>query len=304
MKKKILLIIITFTSSLNCFACLNGETKELKSGDMLYADYDYGLPFGHNFFNGDFEEMKFRLDSIYKKTNDIAYLSDKGLILILEKKYNEALELYLKIEKTNPNRYSTASNVGTIYELIGENKKAWDWINKSIKINPKSHNGSEWLHSKILQAKINGEKYYTSEFLLGLNFGNGENPIGQFDNLEIDRIYKSIHFQLNERISLIKPKDKIVAVLLFELGNLSILNKKFKDARELFKKSREYGLNSDLLAKRLKFVNERLNIKIITKNGNKIEITEKTDYAKTVILFLTIFLVLIGFMVFVKRKWK
>lgn len=305
MKKLKLIILLFLLSNLNSFACLNGESKELKNGDYLYMDHNNSLPFGHNFFDGQFEDIKFRLDSIYKKTKDIAYLSDKGLILILQKKYDEALELYLNIEKTNPNRYSTASNIGTIYELIGENKKALEWINKSIKINSKSHNESEWLHSKILEAKIIGEKFYTSEFILGLNFGNEKIPITKLNKTKIDRIYKSIFFQLNERISFIKPKDKIVAMLLFELGNLSIIKKEYKNAKDLFKKSKEYGLESDLLNKRMNFVNEKLKIKKIVAQKKVIKNkVEKTDLTKTIILIIGIISIIVLIILILKRRNK
>lgn len=303
MKKISLLLFLLFISNFNSFACLNGESKELKNGEFLYMDYDYGLPFGHNYFRGDFDGMKFRLDSLYNKTKDIAYLSDKGLILILQKKYKEAIALYLQIEKTNPNRYSTASNIGTIYELIGENKKALEWINKSILINPKSHNHSEWLHSKIVEAKIKGEKFYTSDFILGINFGNNEKPNSNISKSEIDRIYKSIHFQLNERISLINPKDQIVALLLFELGNLSILNNKLNDANELFRKAKEYGLENDLLEKRLNFVKEQLKFKKTSKDIQKTKLST-INYTKTILLIMLFVLVLVLILLALKRRNK
>ncbi|REG92979.1 tetratricopeptide repeat protein [Flavobacterium aquicola] len=305
MKKLKLIILLFLLSTLNSFACLNGESKELKNGDYLYMDHDNRLPFGHNFFDGQFEDIKFRLDSIYKKTKDIACLSDKGLILILQKKYNQALKLYLNIEKTNPNRYSTASNIGTIYELIGENKKALEWINKSIKINSKSHNESEWLHSKILEAKIKGEKFYTSEFILGVNFGNEEIPITKLNKTEIDKLYKSIFFQLNERISFIKPQEKIVAMLLFELGNLSIIKKEFRNAKDIFEKSKEYGLDSDLLNKRMNFVNEKLKIKKVATQTKVIKSkVDKIDLTKTIMLILGIISIIVLIILTLKRRNK
>ena len=305
MKKLMLILLLLLFSNINSFACLNGESKELKNGDYLYMDHDNRLPFGHNFFDRQFEKIKFRLDSIYKKTKDIAYLSDKGLILILQKKYTEALELYLSIEKTNPNRYSTASNIGTIYELIGENKKALEWINKSIKINSKSHNESEWLHSKILEAKISGEKFYTSEFILGINSGNEELPITTLNKMEINKLYKSIFFQLNERISFIKPKEKIVAMLLFELGNLSIIKKEYRNARDIYLKSIEYGLKSDLLNKRLNFINEKLKIKKVVTQKKVIKSkVEKTDLFRTGILVIGIISSIILILLILKRRNK
>lgn len=305
MKKLSIILLLFLLSNLNSFACLNGESKKLKNGGYLYMDHDNRLPFGHNFFSGDFDEMKFELDSLYKKTKDIAYLSDKGLILILQKKYKEALELYLNIEKTNPNRYSTASNIGTIYELTGENKKALEWINKSLKINPKSHNESEWIHSKILEAKINGEKFYTSDFILGVNFGNEEIPVTKLNKTEIDKLYKSIFFQLNERISFIKPKEKIVAILLFELGNLSIIKNDFRNAKEIFEKSKEYGLENDLINKRINFLNEKLKIKKVENQKKVVKSKiEKINWAKTIMLIIGIISSIILIFLIFKRRNK
>lgn len=298
MKKSILIILFFFISYSSSFACLNGAKKELKNGYYLYMDYNDRFPFGHHFFDYKLEKVKHELDSIYKKTNDSDYLSDLGLILILQKKYKQALELYLNIEKTNPNKYSTASNIGTIYELIGENKKALEWINKSILINPKSHNESEWLHSKILEAKIKGEDYHTSNFLLGLNFGNEDIPISNQNKTEINKLYKSIFYQLNERISFIKPKDKIIAILLFDLGNISILKGKFTDAKIIFEKSKEYGLDNDLLKKRLKYVNSYLQPKIT----NQYTYFEKIDGFKTVVLILGF--TTIGILLYLLKKHK
>ncbi|MDI9312823.1 MAG: tetratricopeptide repeat protein [Limnohabitans sp.] len=308
MKQLNFIVLVFFAMHINVFACLNGESKILKNGDYLYMDHDDKLPFGHEFFEGNFEKMKFELDSLYKKTKDIAYLSDKGLILILQKQYKQALELYLDIEKTHPNRYSTASNVGTIYELIGENKKALEWINKSIRINPKSHNESEWIHSKILEAKIRGEKFFTSEFILGVNFGNEKIPFTSLNESEIYKLYKSIYYQLNERTSFIQPKDKIISVLLFELGNISILKKDFRNAKAIFEKSKEYGFVGDLLDKRLEFVNENLKTKKtalqskVQKSKTEKENTDEINLPKTIFLILGIILGIFALLLLFKKK--
>ncbi|MBB1194889.1 hypothetical protein DNC80_14560, partial [Flavobacterium sp. SOK18b] len=186
------------------------------------------------------------------------------------------------------------------YELIGENEKALKWINKSIKINPKAHKESEWLHSKILEAKINGEKFYTSEFILGVTFGNKKAPITKLNESEIDKLYKSIYFQLNERLSFIKPKEKIAALLLFEIGNLSIIRKEFRKATTIFEKAQEYGLESDLLDERLNYVKEQLKTNKIAAKKK----TEEIDLKKTIILSAGIALILLLIMVMARRKNK
>ena len=154
MKQILITTILTLLFFGKTLACLNGDSKVLKDGTFLYEDREGSVPYGHDFYKEAFENGIKQLDSIYIATKDIDYLSDKGLLLILLERYEEAIELYLDIEKIKPNRYSTASNIGTAYELIGQNENALKWIKKSVELDPKSHNGSEWIHIKILEAKI------------------------------------------------------------------------------------------------------------------------------------------------------
>ncbi|KAF2517404.1 tetratricopeptide repeat protein [Flavobacterium foetidum] len=289
--KKIFFILILFFISLSSQACLNGEKYVMKNGHYLYLDYADKLPFGHNFIIGKYaSRYKFELDSLYRKTKDLDYLSDKGYILILEQKYDEALKLYLEIEKLKPNRYSTASNVGTLYELMGNNEEALKWINKSIAINPKSHNGSEWLHSRILEAKINGKDFYSTQFLLGTDFGNEVKPVYKMDTIALNKLDKSLYYQLNERISFIQPKDSIIAVLLFELGNIKIIKGEFHTAKEIFTKAKEYGFSSKIFEKRLTYVNHVLTPKLAQKNKKEV-VNPDFDYVRTL---LSVILVVIS----------
>ncbi|WP_202702871.1 tetratricopeptide repeat protein [Flavobacterium sp. UGB4466] len=253
MNKFKLSLVVLFLISFKCFACLNGETKTLKNGYLIYIDYKGIVPHGHNFDAGVSSQLLFELDSIYKKTKDIDYLSDKGYVLIVLKKYEEALKLYLSIEKIKPNRYSTASNLGTLYELMGENEKAYDWIKKSIQINSESHEGSEWIHLKILETKIKNLNNVSGEFLIGTSFGTDEIPKSNLSKSELERLSKSIYYQLNERITFLKPKDRIISILLFELANIVKIIEKNKTAIEIYEQAKEYGLDDELINKRLQY---------------------------------------------------
>jgi tetratricopeptide (TPR) repeat protein len=233
---------------------LNGESKELKSGTFIYEDYEGNVPYGHMFFDDEVElkiELR-KLDSLYQATKDLDYLSDKGIVLILLGQYEKAIELYLDIEKIKPKRYSTASNIGTAYELIGQNENALKWINRSIEIDSASHNNSEWIHARILEAKIKGEQLYTTTHLLKTNFGTGESPISKLTKDELSKLHSALYFQLNERISFIKPKDKIVAQLLFDLGNIAYLVGQYSDALEDYRLAKEYGFAGQLIENRIK----------------------------------------------------
>lgn len=248
--------LVVFTLNLT-YGCLNGESKELKSGILIYLDHEGNVPYGHLFVHDEAElniELK-KLDSLYITTKDLDYLSDKGIVYILLGQYEKAIELYLEIEKLEPNRYSTASNIGTAYELIGQNENALKWINRSIAIDSTSHNNSEWIHARILEAKINGEQFYTTTHLLNTDFGKEQLPISKLAKDELRELHSALYFQLNERISFIKPKDKIVAQLLLDLGDIAYLLGQYSDALGDYALAKEYGFEGQLIENRIKNFN-------------------------------------------------
>ncbi|MES2513331.1 MAG: hypothetical protein V4580_04275 [Bacteroidota bacterium] len=232
-------------ATLTVSACLNGDSKQLKNGTVLYMDQGGMIPYGHRFYIDDNFKATFReIDSLYKVTKDLDYLSDKALLLILLKEYGKAIEIYLSIEKKEPGRYSTASNIGTAYELIGDNVNALKWIKRSVEIDPKSHRSSEWIHVKILEAKIKGEDSINSISLIGTDFGNDSMPKTILSEKELEKLGDALYYQLNERISFIRPKDQIVAQLLFDLANITYLLRNEHDGLPIFDKAKEYGFDS------------------------------------------------------------
>lgn len=298
---KLITLILLFVHG-SIFGCINGETKVLKNGLFIYEDHYGSIPFGHKFNRFNFEKVKKELDSLYKKTNDLDYLSDIGYVLIIEGKYAEALNLYLEIEKKSPNRYSTASNIGTIYELLGDNKKAYFWIEKGIQINPSSHNGSEWLHLKILEAKINAEKNLDSNFIFSTSFGTFNNPQTELSDAKIEKLISDTYYQLNERITFIKDNDIIIANLLFDLGNLCLIENKYHEALQILKMAKEYGLESELLNRRIAYC-EGINKSCSDDarfNTTRTYYTNVYNAEKTILLILSI----IGFCVLLYYLFK
>ena len=314
MSKLTLTFIFLFSISTNIFGCLNGETKILKNGIYIYEDDDDFIPNGHSFYVDNYSKLVLELENLYKKTKDLDYLSDVGYVMIIQKKYKEALEIYLKIEKIEPNRYSTASNIGTIYELLGENIEALKWIKKSIKINSKSHKESEWLHVKILEVKINKQENITSTSFLNTDFGTEIKPKSNFSKSEILKMIKAIYYQLNERVTFIKPKDYIIAKLLFELGNLLILNNNYEEAIENYKKAIEYGSSEKLVNLRIELCTEniktnlsnqniKLNDELLNEGTENIKLKKKlktqeneTDYFKNVTISIGIISLILMFL--------
>jgi len=292
------------------FGCLNGETLELKNGVLLYHDSEYmDIPKGHDFYKHDFEAIIKDLRKLYKETNDIDYLSDVGVVLILQKKYNEAIKLYNQIEKTHPNRYSTASNLGTIYELTGDNVNALKWIEKSIKLNFNSHKASEWIHVNILKAKVNG-LIFSSQNIINTDFSFESFPKTDLTENNLSSLRFQIYFQLNERMSFIKEKDKSIAVLLFDLANIDyLLAEKSSQYKELYKMAIDYGFDQKFIEDRLKAI-EKHELSIKTDNlerENKKVISKKLRDKKNntnYILFLSLLITLSIILYFLFKKFK
>lgn len=310
MTLRIILCFIGLLTLNNTIACLNGDTKELKDGWTLFQDDDKtsDIPTGHRFYNFDkLDEEVLRLDSLYKLTKDVDYYSDKGLVLILLKRYDEAIKIYLEIERLFPNRYSTASNLGTTYELIGENELALKWIKKSLSIDKKSHDSSEWIHVKILEVKLKGETHINSQNLLGFDFGNvNEVKDLGLSKKELNEKAVAIRYQLQERMSFIKPKDKIVSLLLLNLGTIYYVQKRYFESLKVLESSFDYAelkIEKDVIENRKFWVfyeleNDYKNL--LAKNNLKNKQTEQLNMfpnSWTVLIILAS--IILGLVVFI-----
>lgn len=241
----VLILLVSVLSITSVWACLNGESRRLKNGDFLYLDAEYigRVPHGHDFniHPTRVNTILRELDSLYRVTKHFDYLSDKGIVLIVSGRYEEAIKLYLEIEKLAPGRYATASNIGTAYELSGNNVEALKWIKRAIAINPDSHRGSEWIHAAILETKIKGAAYINTQNLLHTTFGTGDKPVSILSKKELDTLANQLYYQLVERMSFVKVKDAIVAQMLHDLGDIEYLLGNEKFAKADYAYAEKYG---------------------------------------------------------------
>lgn len=174
--------------------------------------------------------------------------------LIQSHKYDTAKRVLQVVEKRFPNKYETAANLGTAYELLGINDSALMWIQKGMELKPESHLGSEWLHVKILQAKIGrGVDVIKSNFLIGHDFGEETMPVSSLDSNQLITLRNHIYYQLNERLQFVNPKDLIVGKLLFELGNIVSLTDNITASLNLYRSAKAYGFDSSLMQKRYQY---------------------------------------------------
>lgn len=167
---------------------------------------------------------------------------------ILTGSYFAAVEKLDALEAAHPGNYSTAANLGTAYELAGDNKKALHWITEGMKRNEDSHYGTEWLHKKILETKIAMESdpdYLKKNHIL--SFSEDRSPdkpyTYEYDGrwFHYEELLKALHYQLGERMLFVKPKNPVVADLLYSFAVLEATTRVLEPAVELLQFAKEYG---------------------------------------------------------------
>lgn len=233
-------------------ACMNGFGETFTHA-LEDSRRQYPVPLGHpiDFTGNEKNEMIYTSKDGYAR-KQFKESIDYGLYLVYDQQYEEAEKVFRNIIQTWPDRYEAASNLGTILEVNGKNAEALKWIKKAIKIDPESHEGSEWLHVKILEAKLGGKNKWTGASITGTDFGREDVPASNLDVQALKTLQKHLFFQLNERVTFIPPKEPYIAALLFELGNVTLALGDSESALSIYKKAKKYGFQQPLIDARMK----------------------------------------------------
>ena len=305
MRNIFLLLLISFQQIGKC--CYN-EYRALLNGKIVYKEAINPDAAPRARFDSKHEKDFLRerikeLDSIYKLTHSIKDYSDLGTLLAYNGQLLKAKRIFQDIESKSPGLYQTAANLGTTYELLGQNDSALLWISKAIKINPDSHEGSEWIHLKILEAKIKAKgdsKYLWTYDILSLDFGDGKVPKAP-PNIDLIKVCKDLSHQLEERMAFVKPKDPIVAQLLFNLGNAEAIIVDLKSALQIYKAASEYGYSSELFKTRRAYFT-RLQSKADLKNNIQEFAQEHSSYLPIILISVIAVLLILTIILFRQIK--
>lgn len=169
----------------------------------------------------------------YQTDKSLDTSRDYGFLLLLTGDYTKAVQVFLDIEKRGLGNEMTAANLGTAYEMMGQHKNALYWVKTSFKRNSTYHNqGTEWLHVKILEAKIQLEKnpnWLDNNTIIGIptetlvkKYKSGEPPMHRglqvTDFMGNTHDYKSVvralTYQIKEYTFYAKPPNAVLADLL------------------------------------------------------------------------------------------
>jgi len=185
--------------------------------------------------------------------------NDYAVALVHRGESRKAVGILETIEREHPGEYIVAANLGTAYELSGDLEKAHQWIGEGIRRNPKSHEGSEWLHLKILDARTAWAKdpdWARSHGVLDLDFGPGALPrkptVWPIESGDAEGVIRALTYQLSERLAFVPPPDALVAGMIADLADLLALYRSVDHAIPVYELALQYKpVRADLIKSRL-----------------------------------------------------
>lgn len=244
-----LLLHIAFLLTLPAQACINIEGATLDGTYEMVLD-EYNMRTLRDRMNTKPQTKMLELEATIAKPNltpdtkaEYSAIRD-----IFAGNYDTAIKQLLSIEESGNGDYGSAANLGTAYELSGNNREALRWITTSIERNEYSHYGTEWLHQRILETKISMEDdpdYLQSNSVLPIPELDhwDQNFVFPYRGQELDAhsLIKGFYYQLGERMVFVKPQDPIVADLLYNLAILEANSGVLEPAVEALLLAKEYG---------------------------------------------------------------
>jgi hypothetical protein len=193
-----------------------------------------------------------RLATAVRTAPDFASLNDLGVVLIRYGRNVEAIRLFLSNERRLPGHAETAANLGTALELAGFDEVALKWIRIGVRRNAAEHWGTEWLHVRILEAKIALKRdpaYLDGRSVAGIAFDDALIPAmpARYPNGNDGRpvlayqLDQALHYQLRERLQFVKPEDRVVANLMTDWATLNLAGGPVESAEALYALAERYG---------------------------------------------------------------
>jgi tetratricopeptide (TPR) repeat protein len=214
--------------------CINTPDNDIKVGQPIYTEDLKPQEYIEKLLRGHLTAQDWEFALAEARTAEARGNGDfdnaVAVALLHLGKTKRAVKILEKLERRKPGSYYVAANLGTAYELLGNNEKAYEWIAKSMKRNPDSHFGTEWLHLKILKAKLaiaKDPKWIDTSSVLGINWESIGNDLAKVQVKSdegvvhnADAVRKALEYQLHERTEFVKPTDPTVASLLYDLSHL------------------------------------------------------------------------------------
>lgn len=159
------------------------------------------------------------------------------------------------LDQKIPGHYRVAADLGTAYELIGENENALHWVTASINQTPDGLDGTEWLHQLMLETKIQAahpNQLLPPRLITVPERLTSDTPISvrAGKTYPAQEVHTAIVIQLQERMGFVNPKDPYVADLLYTCALIKANLSTVESALELLTMARKYGFPDEILLAR------------------------------------------------------
>jgi hypothetical protein len=190
--------------------------------------------------------------------------NDLAATQVFLRQYDEAIEALRAAETSAPGKSAkVASNLGAALERKGgADEDALFWVREAYKRDANEHEGSGWLHLRMLEAKVASARdpdWFKKNTILSYDFGTEEEPVapgilpvdkdGKLKG--VDDLLADIDYQIEERQRFAQPPDAIIADLAASAGDLVYAGTDGNPAK-YYELALRYGsAKSDLVRKRL-----------------------------------------------------
>ncbi|MDH4472294.1 MAG: hypothetical protein QE487_06780 [Fluviicola sp.] len=236
-------------------------------------------------------ELKYYFGRLTAKPT-LQTLTDYTLRLIRAGKLKEGLEIFKRLSAKFPKEHVFHAYLGMAYELNGDNKNALIHAKKALELDRFTHQESQWISIKILEAKIALEKdpdYLKNHSVLSLTM----------EQKKAEKVAGQLFLQVKERFPFYKGPDPIMAQLLCDLGDCYSESKSFEYGVAFYEIALNYYKSNDgeltqkikttrLLHNQLKEAT-LTSAKQLTKEyggeGSEISMVGKVDYREIIVWF-------------------
>ncbi len=179
---------------------------------------------------------------VSKKEPDANYYYNVGLSYLNSGDNSQAIENLLKAEEKAPKNADIKIALGIAYSMVGEDKKAEKYFKKAIELNPKKAEG--YTNLGVLLAKEGKYKEAIQYFKKALSFERYSAKEKAYYNLAL--VYKKLGYEdkYEEYLKRAIQYKSFFLPAYVSLGNYYLKKGRFEEAKQIYLKAINLGLNS------------------------------------------------------------
>ncbi|MBL7950932.1 MAG: hypothetical protein JNM62_04375 [Flavobacteriales bacterium] len=165
--------------------------------------------------------------------------NDLVIAYLYDKQWQRALELSTQLVTALPNEYTVVITHAAALELNGRAADAVPYMQRALELNSGSHQGSEWIHLRLLKERVRGG---TPDpwALIGVDLRPG-GVLHASADVDLLKLVKQVHYQVNDRRFFTPEHDPLYGALLFVYADLLTLNNYASQAEGMYTMAAEYG---------------------------------------------------------------